>query len=82
MAAKNTFSGYTSSAGGYICPDCGSWIENGQGHACVPPDYSAYNIEVDLRSNDIRVAQALERIASALEKMVGDNQEEKDGDIT
>ena len=62
--------GYDVTAlGGYTCGWCGGWVKYGVKHECP-----CYTIAVGEPTRDWgRVANALERIAAALEKLAGVN---------
>lgn len=56
-----------TSVGGYQCSNCDEWVSNGRAHYCAGPPYS---ITFNPSWGDDRVAVALERIASALERLI------------
>lgn len=55
--------------GGYTCVRCGSYVPNGCSHACAGgvPDFQDFQAVKWDRMSDVRIADALERIATALE---------------
>jgi len=58
--------------GGYTCGMCGAYVPTGTPHwhpASMPPTQS---VKWD-RMSDVRIADALERIAAALEKQAATN---------
>lgn len=58
-----------STGSGYTCAVCGGWVPYNTVHNC--PGYSAQNppsVKWD-RMSDVRIADALERIAEALETL-------------
>lgn len=62
----------TTGIGGYNCAVCGAWVPHGVVHSCggvpssPPPAPVIGNVRWD-RMSDVRIADALERTAKALE---------------
>lgn len=53
--------------GGYTCARCGAFVPQGISHSCAGlPPMPDYQVRWD-RMTDVRIADALERIAAALE---------------
>jgi len=58
--------------GGWICPDCNNWINEGETHTC--PKYNTVHTGYyQLCSNhEKRVEEKLDRIIELLEKAIGE----------
>jgi len=65
----------TTSSGGFICQNCGAFVSNDESHTCVRKpsntggDFDGLAVTYHWPTNNERIANTLERIAAALEKM-------------
>lgn len=64
-----------SFGGGYICSVCGNYAPYGIGHVCPGPrSHSETSSTRWDRMSDVRIADSLERIATALEAIAAKEQ--------
>ena len=69
------------SGGGYTCAYCGAFVPSGASHTCPGFTYQpAPEVRWD-RMSDVRIADALERIAAALERLAQPSAEDG-GELT
>ena len=55
--------GSVSFTNGYVCPNCGSWINNGEMHSCYNlPHSTSPNIPVYYTQPDARIGQILDEL--------------------
>ncbi len=64
-----------ASGQGWICPSWGGWVGAADAHACrggptVPPTAEWWSPPAGVPGNRERMAEALERIATAVERLV------------
>src|SRR5438128_5855665 len=72
-AGEMEYGAMNISSGGYRCVICGTWISNGSFHQC-----GFFQPQIQSSPAEIRIAAALERIATALESARPAQEKESD----